>query len=172
MIRWRRQSALASIADGFQKLVSEIKVTDRRMFTADGQLREEYVRELAETAAEPEPEPQPEPEAYVEPPAPEPAPPAPAPAPAGGGLPASAPEEPPAGLLELVEFLAGWALAAMGDVPMPDGRLARDLDAARFYIDLIGALHERWGGKLGAQEIRFLEGYLDQLRLRYVSRRG
>lgn len=154
--------------------MSEIKVTDRRMFTPDGRLREEYERELAEASSEPETEPEPEaePEAAAEPPAPEPAPPALAPASVGGGLPASAPEAPPAGLLELVEFLAGWALAAMGDVPMPDGRLARDLDAARFYIDLIGALHERWGGKLGAQEIRFLEGYLDQLRLRYVSRRG
>jgi len=60
----------------------------------------------------------------------------------------------------------------MGEVPLPDGRLARDLDAARFYIDLLGAFHQRWGAALGPQEARFLESYLDQLRLRYVAHRG
>jgi hypothetical protein len=148
--------------------VTGIKVTDKRMFTPDGQLRPGVERELAEAAAAAPAEPAP--------PAPEPVPPpeTPAqPAPAvAGALPGSAPVAPPAGLLELVEFLAGWALATMGEVPMPDGTLVRDLDASRFYIDLIGALHERWARALAPEELRFLEGYLDQLRLRFVSRRS
>ncbi len=157
----------------------DIKVTDRRMFTPDGQLREEYERELAEVTATPEEAPRDDHAAVQEieaPPEPDPEPePDPAPsaaAAAATGLPASAPEEPPPGLLELVEFLAGYALATMGEVPLPDGRLARDLDAARFYIDLIGALHQRYASRLGAQEQRLIESALDQLRLRYVSRRG
>ena len=46
------------------------------------------------------------------------------------------------------------------------------LDAARFYIDLLGSFHARWGEKLGPQESRFVESYLDQLRLRFVSHTG
>jgi len=60
----------------------------------------------------------------------------------------------------------------MGDVPRPDGQLGRDLDAARYYIDLLGALHRQWSGRLGPQESRVLESYLDQLRLRFVAHRG
>lgn len=147
--------------------MGEIKVTDKRMFTPDGRLREEYEQELADTAAEPEPPAAPEPEPPAAAPVAEPAP---AAAPALTLPPA--PEKVPPGLLELIEFLSGWALACMGDVPLPDGRLARDLDGARFYIDLMGALHERFGKRLGPQELHFVESYLDQLRLRYVSRRG
>jgi hypothetical protein len=151
--------------------VAEIKVTDKRMFTPDGRLREEFERELAAAPAV-------EPLAAAAEPAPSVAEPAPAPAAEPEPAPAPpltlppAPENAPPGLLELVEFLSGWALACMGDVPLPDGRLARDLDGARFYIDLLGALHERFGKRLGAQELHFVESYLDQLRLRYVSRRG
>jgi hypothetical protein len=147
--------------------VSEIKVTDKRMFTPDGRLREEYERQLAEAPPEPEPTPAEEAEPAAVAPPPEPAP---VTAPALDLPPA--PEKAPPGLLELVEFLSGWALACMGDVPLPDGRLARDLDGARFYIDLLGALHEKFGKRLGPQELHFVESYLDQLRLRYVSRRG
>jgi hypothetical protein len=152
--------------------VSEIKVSDRRMFTPDGKLREEFERELAEAASRPEPEPPPAP---PEPePAPEPEPPAASPpAPSAGELAGVVlPAKPPPGLLEHVEFLASFALVAMGEMPMPDGRLVRDLDAARFYIDLLAAFHAKWGAALGPQESRFVESYLDQLRLRFVSHRG
>lgn len=157
--------------------MAEIKVTDRRMFTPDGRLREEYERELSTRSPEPEAAPSP-----ASAPPPEPAPPPRAAtlseivaAREGGraevGAAVELPEEPPPGLLEHVEFLAGWALACMGEVPLPDGRLARDLDAARYYIDLIGSFHARWSKQLGPQELRFLESYLDQLRLRFVAHR-
>jgi hypothetical protein len=145
--------------------VSEIKVTDKRMFTADGRLKEEFAEELARTAREPEPPPQPEP-----PPAPPATPPAAAASPFA--LPGAATEKAPTGLLELAQFLGELAVACLGDVAMPDGRLLLDLDGARFYIDLIGALLERFGKALAPQDRRALESFLDQLRLRYVARRG
>ena len=156
--------------------MGDLKVTDRRMFTPDGRLREPFERELAESSSEAEPESA----AASEPPAPPQPEPAPAPAAAepappptlgaqADGLPAL-PAEPPPGLLELVDFLAQLALASMGEVPFADGRLTRDLDAARFYIDLIGACHKKYALRLSAQELRFLESYLDQLRLRFVAR--
>jgi len=152
------------------------------MFTPDGRLREEIERELAEAAAHPAEEPDVEPQAVQSEPVPE-SPPSPTKrgepvAGAADGAPSDdllsipLPEKPPPGLLEMVEFLAQLAVVAMGEVPLPDGRLARDLDAARFYIDLLGSFHARWGGRLGPQESRFVESYLDQLRLRYVSHTG
>lgn len=151
--------------------MAEIKVTDRRMFAPDGTLREEYLRELdAAEAATPKqrPETAPEPPSVAAK-APEPAE---AVAESAGEALPTAPSNPPPGLLDLAEFLAGWALASMGDVPRPDGQLGRDLDAARYYIDLLGALHRQWASRLAPQESRVLESYLDQLRLRYVAHRG
>lgn len=159
--------------------MAEIKVTDRRMFAPDGTLREEVRRELEEASSatkdEPAPVAEPAPEPEPTPVAPDPDPKLVAPASAAGaGGPAlpKAPDTAPPGLLDLAEFLAGWALASMGDVPRPDGQLGRDLDAARWYIDLLGALHSQWSGKLGPQDARVLESYLDQLRLRFVAHRG
>jgi Domain of unknown function (DUF1844) len=165
--------------------VGEIKVTDRRMFTPDGRLKEEFERELeapptsapagtvdgeggpgAEAAPDPEPEP---PSGPASGPASGSAPAEDAP---GFELPAGATSAPPAGLMELVEFVAGWALACMGDVPLPDGRLVRDLDGSRFYIDLLTALRDRFAAGLPLQEQHLFDSFLDQLRLRYVSRRG
>jgi hypothetical protein len=155
--------------------MSEIRVTDRRMFTPDGRLRESYERELAESAnevpesaapVEPPPEPEPEPTTVAAQPSSAPELPE-----VAGALP-PLPAEPPPGLFELVDFLAQLALASMGEVPFADGRLTRDLDAARFYIDSIGAIHARYSARLSAQELQFVESYLDQLRLRFVARRG
>jgi hypothetical protein len=155
--------------------VGEIKVTDKRMFTPDGRLREEFEQELARAAAEPEPaaasagpEPEPEPE------------PAPAPAPAAGAAPAppfTLPPggeglKPPTGLLELIQILGDLAASCLGQAPLPDGRLLLDLDGARFYIDLVSALVERFGAAFAPHDRRALDSFLDQLRLQYVARRG
>jgi hypothetical protein len=153
--------------------VGEIKVTDRRMFTPDGRLREEFERELENPSpadASPEPAaPAREPATVTA--APE-APPAPSPPASVPPLPLTGPpgQRPPAGLLELIQILGELSLACLGDVPQPDGRLLRDLDGARFYIDLVASLLERFGPGLGAEDRRALESFLDQIRLRYVSR--
>lgn len=153
--------------------MSEIKVSDRRMFTPEGELREEFQRELEEAARHPEPEPEPQPEVEPEPAPAAAEPPASAPPAAGGGLADVAlPAKPPPGLLELLQIFGEFALVSMGEVPLPDGRLARDLDAARFYIDLLSAFHAQWRGALKPQDARSIESFLDQLRLRFVSHRG
>ena len=151
--------------------MGEIKVTDKRMFTPDGRLREEYEQELARAEAEPAAEPEAAPAAPAPTPAPAPAPAPPAPA-ASFVLPPGAAAKPPTGLLELIQILGELAAGCLGQAPLPDGRLLLDLDGARFYIDLISALVERFGAAFAPQDRRALESFLDQLRLQYVARQG
>lgn len=166
---------------------SEMKVTDRRMFTPDGELREEY-RELANApaapaaAAEP-PERQP-PESQL----PREAPPAPPPRreaqPAAGadraaggerGTPLELPGTPPGlgpAFLDLVAVLAEPVPLYLGDVPLPDGQSAENMEAARFHIDLLDVLRQKTAGNLTAQESAVLEDLLYRVRTRFVQKRG
>ncbi|HET9227802.1 MAG TPA: DUF1844 domain-containing protein [Thermoanaerobaculia bacterium] len=149
----------------------EIKVTDKRMFTPEGELREEY-RFLNEkstaTATETAPEP----------PKPEPVRPEPPPArmqteqldphpdfsdtPPGMGP----------GFLDLAAMLAEPAAIYLGDAPLPDGRYAEDPEMARLHIDLLDVLRQKTAGNLTAQESAILEDLIYRLRLRYVQKRG
>src|SRR5690606_5714189 len=115
--------------------LGEIKVTDKRMFTPDGRLREEFEQLDRETPpAEPEAAAPPEPEA------PAAAAPSPAPAPAspdwesaGRGPALELPGTPPGlggpNFADLVAALAEPATLYLGDVPMPDGATAENLEA-------------------------------------------
>lgn len=172
----------------------EIKVTDKRMFTPDGQLREEY-RDILEkstaTATEPEPAPRPErPEAapHPEPPQaeassrgragrhPEPEPePEPAAYEMPHGAPLEFPSTPPGmgpGFFDLAAMVAEPAALYLGDVPLPNGQSAEDLEMAHMYIDLLDVLRQKTLGNLTAQESAFLEDLLYRLRVRYVQKRG
>lgn len=157
----------------------EIKVTDKRMFTPEGELREEY-RFLAEKSTDPAPgsaaEPSPEP---ASPPPPQQG--ARGPEPRGGRAP-QPPDEP--GLLDLPGSPPGlgatfYDLAAMiaepvpiylGDMELPDGGSAENLEMARLHIDLIEVLRQKTAGNLSAQENAFLEDLLYRLRVRYVQK--
>jgi hypothetical protein len=143
----------------------EIKVTDKRMFTPDGELREEY-RFLAEksTAA---------PAAA----APEPAPPPPEPAPARPGAepepPLDYPAAPPGfgpSFYDLVAMLAEPIPIYMGDMELPDGGSAENLEMAQLHIDLLDVLRQKTAGNLSAQEKAFLEDLLYRMRVRYVQK--
>lgn len=145
----------------------EIKVTDKRMFTPDGELREEY-RDILEkstaTATEPEPAPRPEP-----PPEPEPEP------EPQRGVPLEFPSTPPGmgpGFFDLAAMVAEPAALYLGDVPLPNGQSAEDPEMARMYIDLLDVLRQKTLGNLTAQESAFLEDLLYRLRVRYVQKRG
>lgn len=159
--------------------MSDIKVTDKRMFTPDGRLREEYEGEVSPAAEEAAPEP------------PEPAPPparstaAPPPEPilaedsgmdSGRGPSLELPGTPSAfgapSFFDLVGALAEPASIYLGDVPLPDGGSAENLEAARFHIDLLDLLRKRTAGNLSAQEHAVLEDVLYRLRVRYVQKRG
>jgi hypothetical protein len=155
----------------------EMKVTDKRMFTPEGELREEY-RFLNEkstaTAAEPAAEP-----ARPEPLRPEPSRPEPSRQAAGYPEPQEdsgldfpgAPQGGP-GFLDLAAMLAEPAAIYLGDAPLPDGQWAENLEMARLHIDLLDVLRQKTAGNLTAQESAILEDLIYRLRVRYVQKRG
>jgi len=159
---------------------SNIKITDKRMFTSDGRLREEYrfledkLAEKPGSPAEATPETRPEtgPEARPEPPPQtrsEARPPGPPPAPepdeeeeVDGGP----------GFLDLIASMAEPTSLYLGDIPLPDGRSGQDLQMARLYIDLLDVLRRKTAGNLTARESAVLEDVIYQLRMRYVQKTG
>jgi Domain of unknown function (DUF1844) len=149
----------------------EIKVTDKRMFTPDGELREEY-RVLAEKSTVPTAA------AAATAPAPEPAPaarPAPEPPPAASAhveLPEMPPELGGPSFFDLVAMLAEPVPIYLGDAVLPDGQDATNLEMARFYIDLLAVLRQKTAGNVTAQESAFLEDLLYRMRVRYVQKSG
>jgi len=159
----------------------EIKVTDKRMFTSAGELREEY-RFLEENATEQaEPAPPPAAAAAPEPPPrPEPARRAPEAAveagwpPSGGGTPLELPGTPPdmaPTFFDLAAVLAEPVALYLGDVDY-EGQSAENLEMARLHIDLLDVLRQKSLGNLTAQEAAFLEDLIYRLRVRYVQKRG
>jgi len=165
----------------------KIKVTDRRKFTADGNLRPSEAEPAAPTGARSEPSAGPASEAAAPSAAAEPAPNAEpedaAPAGAdsdGAGLAGEAarpggPTPSIAGLpRDFTAFVEGMYLEAMlylGALPDPrTGDSAEDLDMAKYKIDLLGMIQEKTRGNLSAEETQQLEDVLYQLRMFYVQR--
>jgi hypothetical protein len=158
----------------------QLKVTDKRMFTPEGELREEY-RVLAEkSTAEPV-------SATAPPPEPAPAPaPAPAPVPAAAAAPAPSPyaedaAQPPLELpgtpdgygpsfYDLVQMMAEPIPLYLGDMDLPNGQVVENLEMARFHIDLLDVLRQKTVGNLTAQESAALEDLLYRARVRYVQK--
>jgi len=151
----------------------EIKVTDKRMFTPDGELREEY-RFLAEKSTD-------SPggvtvleaarEAVATPP-PAPAP-APAPEPRFAAPPLEIPDDSGLGgptFYDLVAILAEPIPIYLGDMELPDGQSAENLEMARLHIDLLDVLRQKTVGNLSAQENAFMEDLLYRMRVRYVQK--
>lgn len=178
----------------------EIKVRDKRMFTPEGELREEY-REVeeevraagagpeppAEEAAEGRdgearraatPDPSSPPSGVVggdRPPTGE----------EGGGevgagagrdstpfeIPTSGPGA-KVSFFDLAAVLAEPVPLYLGDAELPGGKSAENLDMARIHIDLLDVLRQKTQGNLSSQESGFLEDLLYRLRMRYVKKRG
>jgi hypothetical protein len=171
----------------------EIKITDKRMFTPDGRLREEYrhldvedeERESEESERQPErAEPEStEPRADREAPAdrttdaPPPADLQPPPPESSGGRPPLEIPGTPEGLgrptfFDLVALLAEPVAIYLGEVELPDGKSAENLDLARLHIDLLELVRDKSVGNLSADESAYLEDLLYRFRLRYVQKRG
>lgn len=139
---------------------SELKVTDRRLFTADGRLRDELGTETGtesevEKDAGPEPEPEPEPTA----------------APAAGfeHRPVEEPEGVDFGML--VNSMAELALLFLGELRHPgSGDATVDLPRARIQIDMLELLRVKCRGNLSREEEGLLDRVLYELRMRYVAR--
>ena len=165
----------------------QIKVTDKRMFTPDGELREEYRFLTEKSTAAPEPAP-----AAAQTPAsaasprsenrsdPRTAPPAASSGPFPGQLPddfedAGEPLEiPGAGygptFYDLVSMMAEPIPLYLGDVSLPNGQRVENLEMAGLHIDLLDVLRQKTAGNLTAQESAFLEDLLYRLRVRYVQK--
>ena len=165
----------------------EIKVTDKRMFTAEGNLKEEYrfldekstapAEPAAPEAAPPTPTPEPRQAAPAAPseraaPAPYEAPRWPAEPERGPLDPATSPEMGGPGFYDLVAMMAEPVPIYLGDAQLPDGQVATDLEMARLHIDLLDVLRQKTAGNLDPQERAFLEDLLYRLRVRYVQKRG
>jgi flagellar motor switch/type III secretory pathway protein FliN len=154
------------------------KVTDRRLFNADGS-----PRDLP-------PEEKPEPPAAVAQEAPAAAPPAPEAQPeAQTEASAGAAPEPPAAEAEdefteedladardptsFVNFLMSIASNAASALGMMEHPVTHqrdvDVEVGKHWIDILGMLQKRTEGNLTPQEKRMLEGLLADLRMQYVS---
>ena len=152
------------------------KVTDRRLFNADGSPRDLPPEEKTEPTAAAAPE------TAAATPVEEAAPAVPEPE-----VSASPAEEPPAAEEEFTEadladaqdpasfmnflmILAQNAASALGMVEHPvTHQRDVDIDAGKHWIDVLGMLQKKTDGNLTPQEKRMLEGLLADLRMQYVS---
>jgi Domain of unknown function (DUF1844) len=155
------------------------KVTDRRLFNADGSPRDLPPEEKPETtvvatqeaAAQSPPAPAPEPEATtVEPEVP------PAAAEAAPEDEEEFSEEDmaeardPASFVSFVMSIASNAASALGMMEHPVTHQREvDIELGKHWIDILGMLQKKTEGNLTPQERRMLEGLLADLRMQYVS---
>ena len=162
----------------------QIKVTDKRIFTADGEIREEFKRDIkpADPAAKP-----------VEKPAAAPPPEAKKPAApqqpqqqhqqarpegterrAGTGdrrrTMADRAENPGTAFTNFLEPLIAQAYMSLGMLPNPYQQQSKpDVGSARQMIDILSLLQEKTKGNLTSDEEEFLTTYLGELKLAYVK---
>ena len=145
------------------------KVTDRRLFNADGTPRDLPPEEIAETAA---------------------AAPASAPEPAKAATSSNeqeveAPPQPseeldddeelegaqdPASFVNFLMSIASNAASALGMMEHPVTHQREvDLELGKHWIDVLGMLQKKTQGNLTKQEQQLVEGLLSDLRMQYVS---
>ena len=142
------------------------KVTDRRLFNADGSPRELTPEEEAAApavAAEPQAQP-----AVEEPPAAtEPSPQADEEEFTEADL---ADARDPASFVSFLMSIASNAASALGMMEHPVTHQREvDVELGKHWIDILGMLQKKTEGNLTPQEKRMLEGLLGDLRMQYVS---
>jgi hypothetical protein len=121
-----------------------IKVVDRRLFTAEGEVRDDVQAEMS---------------------APEPPAPAAAPATAETPAPAEAVAASSPAFLALLDMLAQTGLVYLEGVPDATGRRAPNVAGARQIVDALLAVREKTRGRLSFEETDALEGILGELQL-------
>ncbi len=132
-----------------KKPAQSIKVTDRRLFTADGEIRDEFKNSVKPAdPTQPRPEP-PQPVAEMPP---------------KQKQRTAPPEEAEPGesmFMNLIELLVYQASVALG---------SQQLEGARQLIDIVDMLAEKTAGNLTPVEQEFLESRRSALKLAYVQR--
>jgi hypothetical protein len=158
---------------------SEIKVTDKRIFTAEGEIREEFKQEVtpidpaaakpASAAAPESAEPAPEAAKAVPPPPTRAAEP-----PAADRRNKSVADKalnPGTPFADFVEPLIAQAYMSLGMLRNPyDSKPKLDAAAARQMIEMLTMLKEKTNGNLTADEDDFLSTHLGELKLAFVQR--
>ena len=157
------------------------KVTDRRLFNADGSPRD----------LPPEEKPEPKPEAVA---APVETAASGAPAASGAQPEDAAPPQPsvevteepdedeeftpeelaeardPAGFISFIMSIASNAASALGMMEHPVTHAREvDVELGKHWIDVLGMLQKKTAGNLSKKEQQMLEGFLADLRMQYVS---
>jgi hypothetical protein len=144
----------------------EIKVTDKRIFTAEGDIREEFRNDI-QPAAEKPPKAEPPPvERRSQTQS--------APPPDTGERrrtmadKATNPESPFTNFIEPLIAQGYMSLGMLRNPYQPQAKI--DVGAARQMIDILTLLKEKTAGNLTADEEDFLETHLGELKLAYVQR--
>jgi hypothetical protein len=157
----------------------ELKVTDKRIFTPDGDIREEFKTEIkpADPQAAKAPEPAPPPKAAPERPAPQPQ--------QTHQTPQTAQQRederrrtiadkatnPGTPFTNFIEQLIAQAYMSLGMLRNPYQPQAKiDAAAARQMIEILTLLHEKTAGNLTPDEDDFLSTHLGELKLAFVQR--
>jgi len=139
-----------------KKQEESFRVIDRRPFTTDGQLREEFVAEQQREAQQ---------EAKKEAAAPV------------AEMPAAAPPVPPAETPKrsapfenLIRMLGSNGAMVLGGYADPrTGQPVIDPDAARELIDMLDAIHEKTKGNLAPEEDSMLLDLIGKLKMAYLE---
>jgi hypothetical protein len=149
----------------------ELKVTDKRIFTPEGDIRDEFKDDIKPSEPQPMKTPEaPEPAKPLEPAKPVEAP-KPAEAAPQAKKPAGERPEPPSTPFALfVEQLIAQAYMALGMLRNPYQPQAKvDPAAARQMIDILQMLQEKTRGNLSPEEEDFLEMHVGELKLAFVQ---
>jgi hypothetical protein len=161
-----------------KKQAQPIKVTDKRIFTAEGEVREEFRTSMAETTPSEEKSNAGGAESAATATSREPAPARPVQASEAEQKPASREPkrsaregtlEPGTPFTSFVYSLVLQAFMSLGLVRNPYQQIPVEPEAARQLIDIIAMLGEKTRGNLTAEEEEFLEQYLAELKLAYVQ---
>ena len=76
---------------------------------------------------------------------------------------------PEASFMTLVAGLSTQVLMNLGEFPHPvSGKKEKDLDHAKYTIDLLGVIKEKTHGNLSAEEQEAIDITLYELRMKYV----
>ena len=152
---------------------SEIKVTDKRIFTAEGEIREEFREEIK--AGDPfAAKPAEKPAAPKEAPAERRQTPNPEPPPSGerrNKSIADKAQNPGTPFADFVEPLIAQAYVSLGMLRDPYGQKPKiDIAAARQMIEMVTMLKDKTAGNLTPDEDDFLSTHLGELKLAFVQR--
>ncbi len=125
------------------------KITDKRLFDDEGEIRGNRVEERENSSP-------------AEPPEAEPS---------------ADQADPTEGNAQEIDFssfiisLATTAMVHLGEVPVESGGQPEDLDAASQMIDILGMLEKKTEGNLSSEESRLVHDILYELRMKFLAKR-